>query len=153
MSKLWNSKCGQWTSRVCISRGILFEWQMSALPQTDNQNLRTIYQPGFWFDLFSVFILVSFLTCPPCLRVLQDSQCPLLLPAWENVAGTCPLAGRCPPRPPITERWQGKMLCESKEKSQQLETLLPESKWPGHPGPLASAVSRPPGLSHDLSFD
>lgn len=62
-------------------------------------------------------------------------------------------AQRCPALPPIAERWHGKMLCESKEKSQQLEILLPESRWPGHPGPLASADSRSPGQSHDLSFD
>lgn len=133
---------------------------MLALPQTDSQNLhwRTC-QIGFWFDPSSVFILVRFLTCPPCLGLFRrTSVCPLPLPStWWHCRGL-PNPWGCSPQPPITERPHGKELCESEEKSKQLEILSPESRQgsldsPPHPGPPVSADSRPLGLSHDLNFD
>lgn len=95
MSKLWNSKCCQWTSRFCISWGILFKWQMSALPQADNQNLR-LNNISAWFLIWLLFSFhfskISHLPslpqassgepvspAPPCL----GEHCRDLSPPWE----------------------------------------------------------------------
>lgn len=120
---------------------------MLALPQTDSQNLhwRTC-QIGFWFDPSSVFILVRFLTCPPCLGLFRrTSVCPLPLPStWWHCRGL-PNPWGCSPQPPITERPHGKELCESEEKSKQLEILSPESRQgslDAPPPPRSTCLSR-----------
>lgn len=154
MSKPWYSKCGHWISRVSISWGILFKWKMSVLPQTDNQNLH-VSNTSDWLLIWPLL----------CFPFSKFSHLPSFPQAFseEPVSPASPHLGEhyrdlshpfgMLTRPPITDRWHGKMLCESKEKSKQLEILPLESRQPGPPGPLASADSRPPGLSHDLSLD